>query len=63
MRRPQPNAVAMLFICVVCVAIAVRPLAEHHHHTLTQVILAGIVILIAIIVMVLFLAVLINRGK
>ena len=63
MRKPQPNAVAMLLTCIVCVAIAVRPLAEHHHHTLTQVILAGIVILIAIIVMVLFLAVLINRGK
>ena len=63
MRRPEPNAAAMLLTCIVCVAIAVRPLAEHHHHTLTQVILAGIVILIAIIVMVLLLAALINRGK
>ena len=63
MRKPEPNAAAMLLTCIVCVLIAVRPLVEYHHHTMTQVILAGIVILIAIIVMVLLLAALINRGK
>lgn len=61
MRRPEPNAVALLITMLACVFLAVKPLASHHHHKLGQVVVAVVVIVCAVLFMALFLALIIRR--